>query len=123
MDVDSYLEKDPTASSKWHIILFSAGFHGLLLYRISTLLWKNRLVFLARGLHLFLHMVSVGERSGTLEEMLMKAADAYEEDVETSVAGLTSILEPLMIVIMGVSVGFVVMAILFPMLEMSQIVR
>ena len=72
---------------------------------------------------IMVHMVSVGERSGTLEEMLMKAADAYEEDVETSVAGLTSILEPLMIVIMGVSVGFVVMAILFPMLEMSQIVR
>jgi len=51
MDVDSYLEKDPTASSKWHIVLFSAGFHGLLIYRISTLLWKNRLGFLARGLH------------------------------------------------------------------------
>lgn len=51
MDVDSYLEKDPTASSKWHIIFFSAGFHGLLLYRISSLLWNNRLGLLARGLH------------------------------------------------------------------------
>lgn len=57
MDIDYYLEKDPTASSKWHIILFSAGFHGLLLYRISTLLWKNRLGFLARGLHLFSRIV------------------------------------------------------------------
>lgn len=50
-DIDAYLEKDPTASGKWHIILFSAGFHGLLLYRISTLFWKNKLGFLARGLH------------------------------------------------------------------------
>lgn len=69
------------------------------------------------------HMVDVGERSGTLEEMLMKAADAYEEDVETAVAGLTSVLEPIMILIMGASVGFIIMAILFPMLEMSQVIR
>lgn len=69
------------------------------------------------------HMIATGEKSGTLEEMLMKAADAYEEEVETSVAGLTSILEPLMIVIMGVMVGSIVLAILLPMLEMSTIVR
>ncbi|MGC9324916.1 MAG: type II secretion system F family protein, partial [Desulfomonilia bacterium] len=72
---------------------------------------------------IIVHMISVGERSGNLEEMLMKAADAYEEDVETSVAGLTSLLEPLMIVIMGALVGFVVLSILLPMLEMSTIVR
>ncbi|HDP25860.1 MAG TPA: type II secretion system protein GspF [Deltaproteobacteria bacterium] len=72
---------------------------------------------------IIIHMISVGEKSGSLEEMLMKAADAFEEDVETSVAGLTSLLEPLMIVIMGVLVGFVVLSILMPMLEMSTIVR
>ncbi|MBN2297411.1 MAG: type II secretion system inner membrane protein GspF [Deltaproteobacteria bacterium] len=69
------------------------------------------------------HMIATGEKSGTLEEMLIKAAQAYEEDVETSVAGLTSILEPLMIVIMGLMVGSIVLAILLPMLEMSTIVR
>jgi len=69
------------------------------------------------------HMIATGEKSGTLEEMLMKAADAYEEDVETSVAGLTSILEPVMIIIMGIMVGSIVLAILLPMLEMSTIVR
>jgi len=69
------------------------------------------------------HMIATGEKSGTLEEMLMKAADAYEEDVETAVAGLTSILEPLMIIIMGLLVGSIVLAILLPMLEMSTIVR
>ncbi len=72
---------------------------------------------------ILVHMVSVGEKSGSLEEMLMKAAESYEGDVETTVAGLTSILEPLMIVIMGTIVGFVVLSILMPMLEMSTIVR
>jgi general secretion pathway protein F len=72
---------------------------------------------------ILVHMISVGERSGSLEEMLMKAADAYENDVETTVSGLTSILEPLMIVIMGLIVGFVVLSILLPMLEMSTIVK
>jgi general secretion pathway protein F len=72
---------------------------------------------------LIVHMISTGEKSGTLEEMLIKAADAYEEDVETAVAGLTSVLEPLMIVVMGVIVGSIVLAILMPMLEMSTIVR
>jgi general secretion pathway protein F len=70
-----------------------------------------------------IHMISTGEKSGTLEEMLLKAASAYEEDVETAVAGLTSVLEPLMIVLMGVIVGSIVLAILMPMLEMSTIVR
>ncbi|MEA2101534.1 MAG: type II secretion system inner membrane protein GspF [Thermodesulfobacteriota bacterium] len=72
---------------------------------------------------IIIHMINVGERSGSLEDMLLKASNAYEEEVETAVAGLTSILEPLMIVIMGLCVGFVVMAILFPMLEMSQVVH
>lgn len=72
---------------------------------------------------ILVHMVSVGEKSGSLEEMLMKAAESYEGDVETTVAGLTSVIEPLMIVIMGVLVGFVVLSILLPMLEMSTIVR
>jgi general secretion pathway protein F len=72
---------------------------------------------------IIVHMISTGEKSGTLEEMLVKAAEAYEEDVETSVAGLTSILEPVMIVVMGVVVGSIVLAILLPMLEMSTIVR
>ena len=72
---------------------------------------------------ILVHMVSVGEKSGSLEEMLMKAAESYEGDVETTVAGLTSVIEPLMIVIMGTLVGFVVLSILLPMLEMSTIVR
>ncbi len=72
---------------------------------------------------IIVHMISVGEKSGRLEEMLNKAADSYEDDVDTSVSALSSVLEPLMIVFMGVTVGFVVMAIMMPMLEMSTVVR
>lgn len=72
---------------------------------------------------ILVHMVGVGEKSGRLEEMLLKAAQAYEEDVETAISALTAVLEPVMILFMAVIVGFVVMAILFPMLEMSTVVR
>ena len=66
------------------------------------------------------HMVSVGEASGTLEDMLFNVADTYDDEVETAVAGLTSIIEPVIIVVMGVIVGFIVMAILLPIFQMNQ---
>ena len=69
------------------------------------------------------HMVEVGERSGTLEEMLIKAADAYEDDIETSVAGLTSVLEPLMIIFMAFIVGFIIISVLLPMIQMSTSIK
>ena len=66
------------------------------------------------------HMVAVGERSGQLEAMLENVASSYERDVATEVGKLTSILAPLMIVIMAVGVGFIVFSILMPILEMGQ---
>jgi general secretion pathway protein F len=69
------------------------------------------------------HMVEVGERSGTLEEMLIKAAEAYEDDIETSVAGLTSVIEPVMIMFMAGVVGFIIVSILMPMIEMSSSIK
>jgi general secretion pathway protein F len=72
---------------------------------------------------LVVHMIAVGERSGELEAMLAKAADTYEGEVETTVSALTSLLEPIMIVFMGGVVGFIVIAILLPIFQMSQIVR
>jgi general secretion pathway protein F len=68
------------------------------------------------------HMVAVGERSGQLEAMLENVAGAYERDVATEVSKLTSILAPLMIVIMAVGVGFIVFSILMPIIEMGQMV-
>jgi general secretion pathway protein F len=66
------------------------------------------------------HMVAVGERSGQLEAMLENVAGAYERDVANEVSKLTSILAPLMIVVMAVGVGFIVFSILMPIIEMGQ---
>jgi general secretion pathway protein F len=65
------------------------------------------------------HMVAVGERSGTIEQMLTRIADAFEADVEARLGKMTSMLEPMMLVGMGIGVGFVVMSILQPLMSMS----
>jgi general secretion pathway protein F len=67
------------------------------------------------------HMIAIGERSGALEEMLGNVAGAYEDQVETTIAALTSLLEPLMIVGMGVVVGFVVFSVLMPILQINNL--
>jgi general secretion pathway protein F len=67
------------------------------------------------------HMVAVGERSGELEEMLKNVADAYEDQVETTIGALTSLLEPLMIVAMGGIVAFIVFSVLMPILQMNTL--
>jgi general secretion pathway protein F len=69
------------------------------------------------------HMIAVGEKSGQLEEMLENVSRAYEADVDTKVAALTSILEPLMILALGGVVGFIVMAILMPLMQMNTMVQ
>ena len=69
------------------------------------------------------HMIAVGERSGELEGMLLKVAEAYDNEVETAINSLTSLLAPVMILIMGAVVLFIVLAILVPLFELSQIVR
>ena len=68
------------------------------------------------------HMISVGEKSGQMEEMLQNISEAYNAEVEATIAGLTSVLEPLIILIMGVLVGFIVMSILWPIFEINQLV-
>ncbi len=69
------------------------------------------------------HMIAVGERSGQLEQMLENVSRAYEADVETRVSALTSLLEPLMILVMGGVVGFIAMAILMPMIQVNELVQ
>jgi general secretion pathway protein F len=68
------------------------------------------------------HMIAVGERSGQLEQMLENVARAYDSQVETRVQALTSLLEPLMIVVMGGGVGFIAFAILMPLIQMNDFV-
>ena len=72
---------------------------------------------------LMIHMIAVGERSGQLEEMLFKTAETYEGEVDTTIATLTSLLEPLMILFMGGLVLFIVLSILLPIFQMNQLVR
>jgi general secretion pathway protein F len=69
------------------------------------------------------HMIAVGEKSGKLEDMLLRVADTFESEVETSVQGLTSLIEPLMILLMGSVVGFIALSILLPIFQINQIVK
>ncbi|MFH0839326.1 MAG: type II secretion system F family protein [Candidatus Omnitrophota bacterium] len=63
-------------------------------------------------------MISVGEETGQLDTMLLKIADTYEDEVETTISGLTSILEPVLIIFMGVIVGFIIISMLLPLISL-----
>ncbi|KIG18538.1 Type IV fimbrial assembly protein PilC [Enhygromyxa salina] len=66
------------------------------------------------------HMIAVGERSGQLEQMLTDLANAYDRETSAAITRATAVLEPIMIVAMGGSVGFIVFAIMTPILQMNQ---
>ncbi len=72
---------------------------------------------------MLVQMIGVGEQSGALDKMLAKAADAYEKEVESKILALTSLIEPIMILLMGVVVAFVVVSILLPIFEMNQLIK
>jgi type IV pilus assembly protein PilC len=65
-------------------------------------------------------MVDVGEETGELAEMLNRVADNYDEDVDNAVSGITSIIEPVMIVFLAVVVGFIVIALFLPIVEIIK---
>ncbi len=69
------------------------------------------------------HMIAIGERSGQLEEMLANIAASYDAQVDTRIGALTSLLEPVMIVMMGGVVAFIVFSILMPILQMNTLVH
>jgi len=64
------------------------------------------------------HMVDVGEETGRLSEMLCKVADFYDDEVDAMVKGLTSMIEPLLIVFMGVLVGFIAVSVMSPIFKL-----
>jgi type IV pilus assembly protein PilC len=66
-------------------------------------------------------MISVGEETGALDAMLSKIADFYDQEVDTAVKGLTSLIEPIVIVIMGTIVGTIVTAMFLPMFGMGEL--
>ncbi|MCG3172464.1 MAG: putative type II secretion system protein F [Myxococcota bacterium] len=69
------------------------------------------------------HMIAVGEKSGELEGMLNKVSDAYDRQVNMRISLMTTILEPLMIVGMGVVAGFIIISILLPIMQINQFVK
>jgi type IV pilus assembly protein PilC len=69
---------------------------------------------------LVVNMIDVGEETGDLDKMLMKIADNYDNDVDVLVGSLISILEPVMVVVLGVIVGFIVVALFAPMIALIQ---
>jgi len=69
------------------------------------------------------HMIKLGERSGEIEPMLMIVSENYEDQVNNKLNNLTSTLEPIMMVAMGLGVGFVVFSVVIPMMELNSIQR
>jgi len=69
-----------------------------------------------------LQMTAIGEESGSIDHMLGKAADFYEEEVDEMVAGLSSLMEPIIIVFLGVIIGGIVVAMYLPIFQLGQVV-
>jgi len=71
----------------------------------------------------FIRLLATGEKTGRLAETLNRAADAYEEEFARRVARAMALLEPVMIILMGLVVGFIVLAVLLPMFQLNQLVK
>ena len=67
------------------------------------------------------HMIRLGERSGELEPMLKIISENYEDQVQSRIGGLTSVLEPIMMICLGGAVGFIVFAVVIPMMDLNQV--
>lgn len=68
------------------------------------------------------HMIAIGEKTGELEKMLERVADTYDNQVDTIVSTLTTLLEPLMILMMAGVVGFIILSVMLPILQMNELV-
>ena len=69
------------------------------------------------------YMLKIGEDSGSIEEVLDKTADFYDEEIDTAIQRLTTLLEPLMIVVMAIIIGFIVISMVLPMFDMVKTVQ
>ena len=72
---------------------------------------------------MLINMVAIGEQAGNLDEMLSKVADFYEEEVDRTVDGLTSLIEPLMIVFIGGIIGVIIVAMYLPIFKIGELIR
>lgn len=69
------------------------------------------------------HMIAVGEETGAIDQMLVKVAEAYEREVDAAVDGLTALIEPILIIVLGVTVGFIVVALYMPMFKIGDVIK
>ena len=67
-------------------------------------------------------MISIGEESGSLEDMLSKTADYYDEELEATIQKMLSMLEPMLILFMGVVIGFIVVSMMLPISDLASTV-
>jgi type IV pilus assembly protein PilC len=72
---------------------------------------------------MIVHMVGVGEETGALDAMLSKVADFYEDEVSAAIKALTSIMEPVMIIVVGAMVGFIVISMYLPMFKVYDQIK
>ena len=72
--------------------------------------------------HMVIQMVAIGEEAGSLDSMLAKVADFYEEEVDNAVDGLSSLMEPMIMAVLGVLIGGLVVAMYLPIFQMGQVV-
>ena len=72
---------------------------------------------------MLINMVAIGEEAGTLDEMLTKVADFYEEEVDRTVDALTSLIEPIMMVFIGGIIGFIIIAMYLPIFKMGELLK
>lgn len=109
------------------------GVTGNILYANASELMRSHLIrgrSMAKAIssveHLFtpwvVHMCAIGEESGTLDHMLSKTAEHFEAEVEASVARLSSLMEPLLISVLGLIVGVMVVALYLPIFELGNVV-
>ena len=72
--------------------------------------------------NMVVQMVAIGEESGALDQMLSQVADWYEDEVDVAVDSLTSLLEPIIMAVLGVLIGGLVIAMYLPIFKMGQVV-
>lgn len=109
-----------------------AGATGNIVYEVATLKIRDEVATGQRlqrcmentGLfpNMVIQMIAVGEESGSLDAMSGKVADFYEADVDAAVDGMSSLLEPLIMAILGVLVGGLVIAMYLPIFKLGQVV-
>ncbi|WP_243453964.1 type II secretion system F family protein [Oceanisphaera pacifica] len=111
----------------------AAGACGNRIYRDATLQIREQVIVgmpmnaALRATQLFpdmvIQMVTVGEETGAIDSMMSKVASIYEQEVDDAIAGLTSLIEPLMMLILGILVGGLVIAMYLPIFDLGNVIR